>query len=92
LHLSFSSWLTNVFETWVTSNLYNQITKTFVPLLQNKIKESRKEVSLNNVTIAKAMNSPNSYEIFLSKTFLAFCAHWMMNFGSFISLSFSLFS
>ncbi len=80
LHLSFSSWLTNVFETWVTSNLYNQITKTFVPMLQNKIEESRKEVSLYNVPIANAMNYPNSFEIFLPKVFLAFCAHWMIKF------------
>jgi hypothetical protein len=69
LHLSFSSWLTNVFETWVTSNLYNQITKTFVSMLQNGIVESKKKVSLYNVPIANVMNYPNSCEIFLPKFF-----------------------
>ncbi len=80
LHLSFSSWLTNVFGTWVTSNLYNQITKTFVPMLQNKIVEYRKEVTLYNVLIANVMNYPNSCEIFLPKLLFAFCAHWMIKF------------
>jgi hypothetical protein len=72
LHLSFSSWLTNVFETWVTSNLYNQITKTFVPMLQNKIVESRKEVRLYNVPITNVMNYPNSCEIFYLNFFKHF--------------------
>jgi len=38
-------------------------------MLQNKIEESRKEVSLYNVPIANAMNYPNSSEIFLPKFF-----------------------
>jgi hypothetical protein len=49
-------------------------------MLQNKIEESRKEVSLYNVPITNTMNYQNSCEIFLRKFFLAFCAHWMIKF------------
>jgi hypothetical protein len=49
-------------------------------MLQNKIVEYRKEVTLYNVLIANVMNYPNSCEIFLPKLLFAFCAHWMIKF------------